>query len=372
MRRRAVLSGGAALLAALPLAPPAAALHYEPGHARRRGSGGQGVRDRRHPPDRRGGLTGGTPWQALGDTYAYDPRADRWTPLTPLPAGPGGVQDTVDPVSSYDLTTGCWELLPRLPGARDHAGGAVVGSVLYVVGGRDRGQDHIRGDVFALDLRTRSWGHRAPMPTPRGGIAAAAVGSVIYTFGGEGNPADRSHGVFPDTEAYDTARDRWHRLPPMPVPRSTFTTAIALGGTPPPCRERRCCQRPPPSLTGHIVVVAADDVRRVRLEQQGDGTHLGREQIAFLGFGRGRVTGKLKVGAARGAGGPDREGGWRCRADPHRRDPTGRPTGPVRAGRRAMRPTRRTRQQRRSRHDLASRLSMISVSTSGAKWSTST
>jgi N-acetylneuraminic acid mutarotase len=147
--------------------------------------------------------------------------------LTP---GPGGLQDTVATVSSYDVVTGRWESLPSLPQARDHVGGAIVGGTFYVLGGRDRGQVNVRDTVYAFDLRARRWIERAPMPTARGGIAAAAVGSTIYTFGGEGNPAEGSNGVFAQTEAYDTERNRWQRLAPMPVPRHG-TAAVAVGGT---------------------------------------------------------------------------------------------------------------------------------------------
>ncbi|MER5542409.1 kelch repeat-containing protein [Streptomyces sp. NPDC002589] len=204
-----------------------------------------------------GGLSGGESWQALRDAYVFDPRTNRWSPVPFMPPGtergsaavgvhgpkiylaggmrtltpqPGGLQDTVDAVSCFDVTTGRWESLPSLPEARDHAGGALIAATLYVVGGRDRGQAHVRGEVYALDLRTRRWSRRASMPTARGGIAAAAIGTTIYTFGGEGNPAPGSQGVFPNTEAYDTTRDRWQILAPMPAPRHG-TAAAAVGNT---------------------------------------------------------------------------------------------------------------------------------------------
>lgn len=168
-----------------------------------------------------GGLSGGTSWQALRDSYAYDPRTDRWTPLAPMPEGtergsaaigvretkiylaggmrtltpgPGGLQDTVDTVSSSDVVTARWETLASLPRARDHVGGAVVGNTFYVLGGRARGQVNVRDTVHAFGFRNRRWTERAPMPTARGGIAAAVVGTTIYTFGGEGNPAEGSNG----------------------------------------------------------------------------------------------------------------------------------------------------------------------------------
>ncbi|MEU3729732.1 kelch repeat-containing protein [Streptomyces sp. NPDC033538] len=205
-----------------------------------------------------GGLSGGSAWQALRDSFVYSPRAGRWRRLPPVPAGiergsaamgvhgtkillaggmrvlvpgAGGLQDTVDTVSAYDVVTGRWKSLPSLPQARDHVGGAVVGGTFYVLGGRDRGQVHVRDTVYALDPRARRWSERAPMPTARGGIAAAAVGRKIYTFGGEGrHDGDNPNTVFDETEAYDTVRDRWQRLAPMPVPRHG-TAAVAVRGT---------------------------------------------------------------------------------------------------------------------------------------------
>jgi N-acetylneuraminic acid mutarotase len=203
-----------------------------------------------------GGLSGGASWEALRDSFVYDPAADRWRELPPVPRGtergssaigvrgstvylaggmrtltpgPGGLQDTVDLVQSYDVVTGRWRTLPSLPEARDHVGGAVVGNVLYVVGGRDRGQVNVRDSVFALNLSTHRWSTRAPMPTARGGIATAVVGSTIYTFGGEGN-TDDSTSVFDQVEAYDTSRNRWTALAPMPVPRHG-TAATSIDGT---------------------------------------------------------------------------------------------------------------------------------------------
>ncbi|QKV96048.1 kelch repeat-containing protein [Streptomyces sp. NA02950] len=205
-----------------------------------------------------GGLSGGASWQALGDSFVYDPHADRWRRLPSMPAGiergsaamgvhgsriylaggmrtltpsPGGLQDTVDTVSSYDVVTGRWRTLPSLPQARDHVGGAVVGATFYVIGGRDRGQVNVRDTVYAYDLRSRRWSQRAPMPTARGGIATAIVGTKIYTFGGEGkHDGSGPDAVFDQTEAYDTRHDRWQRLAPMPVPRHG-TAAVAVGGT---------------------------------------------------------------------------------------------------------------------------------------------
>ncbi|ANZ39940.1 hypothetical protein BBK82_31755 [Lentzea guizhouensis] len=204
-----------------------------------------------------GGLSGGASWQAMRDSFVYHPATDRWTALPPMPAGtergsaamgvfgtrvylaggmrtltpgPGGLQDTVADVHSYDVLTRRWTTLPSLPEARDHVGGAIVGRTFYVLGGRDRGQVNVRDTVYSLDLPGGRWTERAPMPTPRGGIASAVVGTKIYTFGGEGRVVNGVNTVFDETEAYDTRRDTWERLAPMPVPRHG-TAAVGIGDT---------------------------------------------------------------------------------------------------------------------------------------------
>lgn len=207
----------------------------------------------------------------------YDPASDSWAPLPPIPEsevprgsaamgvdqargriylaggmtelpvlpGSGPRQESVDAVSAFDARANRWVTgitgrsgLPaaarRMPGRRDHAGGAVVDGVLYVLGGRDRGQTNVRGDVFALALDEaglrKGWtAKRASMPTPRGGVAAAEVKGNVYVIGGEGNPEEGTDGVFDDAEVYDVRRDRWERLAPMQTPRHG-TSAVSVGG----------------------------------------------------------------------------------------------------------------------------------------------
>lgn len=204
-----------------------------------------------------GGLSGGDSWEALGDSFVYDPETDRWTTLASMPEehqrgsaamgtkdgsiymaggmrtltpGPDGLQDTVNTVSAYDVDKGRWHSLDPLPQARDHAGGAIVGKTFFVLGGRDRGQVNVRDDVYGMDLRTGRWTEYAPMPTARGGIATAVVGTSVYTFGGEGNLEDSEYSLFSEVEAYHTAEDQWEQLDPMPVPRHG-TAAVAVDDT---------------------------------------------------------------------------------------------------------------------------------------------
>lgn len=205
-------------------------------------------------------------WVAIADAWVYDPATPSatWTVLTgaPEPQARGasvlgvygsriyiagglqlldllpavGTQASVATVSAFDTATGAWvsdlpAVAQQLPEARDHAAGAVVGSMFYVIGGRVRGQTNVRDTVFALDLEDLGAGWRtsaARMPTPRGGLAGGVVGTRVYTFGGEGN-AEVSDGVFNETEVFDAATETWTRLAPMRLPRHG-TAAVGVGG----------------------------------------------------------------------------------------------------------------------------------------------
>ncbi|KAK4040498.1 hypothetical protein C8A01DRAFT_15646 [Parachaetomium inaequale] len=204
-------------------------------------------------------------WRGTGRSWVYDPTTNTWAELPGIPDVPrgsaamgvdertgvvylaggmtqlpliegAGEQESVDVVSAFDTRKGEWvAALPAgvkaMPGRRDHAGAVVVDRVMYVLGGRDRGQHNVRGDVFALDLGRlgKGWVTKAgKMPTPRGGVCAGAVAGKVYVFGGEGNPVEGSDGVFDQVEAYDIRKDTWERLDKMELPRHG-TSAVAVG-----------------------------------------------------------------------------------------------------------------------------------------------
>lgn len=206
-----------------------------------------------------GSLSAGSNWTALSNTYAYTPANDTWAPLASMPAGtargssvvgvysntiylaggqpflelvPPYRQPGVDLVSSYNTLTNSWDTtsLPPLPQVRQHASGAVVGSVFYVVGGREFSVGSFHDTVFALDLENLAdgWKTMAAMPTARGSLACAALDTIIYCFGGEGNPSNDNE-IFGQVEAYDTVHDSWSVLPDMEVPRHGMG-ALAMDG----------------------------------------------------------------------------------------------------------------------------------------------
>ncbi|KAN0083786.1 hypothetical protein V8E54_002874 [Elaphomyces granulatus] len=202
------------------------------------------------------GAMAGDIWTGIPDCFEYTPETNTWETLSPMPSGQGrgasaigvrgstvyiagglttlnvftGEQVTINTVSSYDVEKKEWTTLPSLPEGRDHVGGAVIGDIFYVVGGRIDGIENVRNTVFALDLRSpqKGWVQKAPMPTARGGLSTSYIDSVIYTFGGEGNRTLIPNGVYNEVESYNTESDSWTRLSPMPKPRHG-TNAATVG-----------------------------------------------------------------------------------------------------------------------------------------------
>jgi N-acetylneuraminic acid mutarotase len=217
-------------------------------------------------------------WNGTAKSWEYDPITDKWSDLPPLPdvargasavasyentiyvvggsttlslTGDGAVSTAA--VSAFNTETREWTILPDLPEARDHFGGAAIDGILYVSGGRRNGAEHVFDNTYALDLKAKTpvWVTKAKMPTPRGGQLTSAVGNIIYTFGGESTAAVSGDalGIYNQTEAYDTANDAWHKLEPMPLPRHG-TGAVAVGN---------CNFIPGGGLTGDLIVSTPTD-----------------------------------------------------------------------------------------------------------------
>lgn len=194
------------------------------------------------------GTLEGSSFAARGDTLEYDPVTDQWTTKAPLPVGTergssavGAIGDEiyvaggnrggrgVSIFTAYNPTTNTHRTLPPLPTVTEHVVSGVVGTKLYVIGGRNGAIASITARVDVFDTATGQWTQGPNMPTARGGHAAGVVGTRIVVFGGEGNPATSS-GVFAQTEILDTETQLWTTGPAMPTPRHG-TGAAGVGFT---------------------------------------------------------------------------------------------------------------------------------------------
>ena len=198
-----------------------------------------------------GGLAG---WEPVDNAWEYDPAADSWKALAPMPgkrgssiAGevggkiyviggaipqPNTTETAVLPTRParavgtngvYDPATNRWETRSPMPTARNHAFAGVVNGKIYVIGGRV-GHSFIsvasNTDVVEeYDPAADSWGAiKARMPTPRSGGASGTYGGRIYVAGGEFQSPQMA-ATFRALEAYDPATNTWSALPSMPLPR---------------------------------------------------------------------------------------------------------------------------------------------------------
>lgn len=161
----------------------------------------------------------GIGWQPVDLVWEYDPVADSWKALKPLPAPRGGAAVAVADGQFYVI------------------GGAAPVSGQSTIDGRRRHEMLARVDAY--DLKSDQWTSRAPLPTPRTGAATAAMTGRIYVIGGRIGSAFANGSDVDVVEAYDPAADRWTApLARLPAPRGDATAAVwrnlilLAGGTP--------------------------------------------------------------------------------------------------------------------------------------------
>jgi N-acetylneuraminic acid mutarotase len=206
--------------------------------------------------------SGPAAWVPNDSAWEYDPAADRWRALAPMPtkrgspvaavAGdkiyviggaalpPGSKETAIHParphmsvgtVEEYDPATNSWRARASMPTPRNHAVAGSVNGRIYVIGGRTGAAFISSGSsnvdvVEEYDPATDSWGSaRARMPSARSAMAGGVYEGRIYVTGGEGQDAQRMY-TFRALEAYDPASNTWTVLPSMPVSRHGLAGAV--------------------------------------------------------------------------------------------------------------------------------------------------
>jgi N-acetylneuraminic acid mutarotase len=172
--------------------------------------------------------------------WQWDPKANKWTQLPPLPqptaAGSsvvvgdklyvaGGAPQTFNvppPIAPYadlqiyDFETERWSFGPEMPDPRHHTGGATVDGMLYVAGGRGE-EDHSLSTFERYDPATDEWKSMAELPLGVASPGLVAVDGKLVIVGGE-DQKDWEEGkgwVTPSAWQYDPRTNRWSRLPDM-------------------------------------------------------------------------------------------------------------------------------------------------------------
>jgi N-acetylneuraminic acid mutarotase len=199
-------------------------------------------------------------WVPIDNAWEYDPAADSWRALAPVPtkrgspvavsagermyviggavAGPG--QPAVHParphtsvgtVEEYDPAANSWRARAPMPTPRNHMVGGAIGGKVYVASGRvgaafiSGGSSNI-GVIEAYDPAADSWSHGlARMANARSAGAGGVYNGRLYITGGE-HQEPGMMATFRSLEAYDPASNAWQTLPPMPVPRHGLAGAV--------------------------------------------------------------------------------------------------------------------------------------------------
>ncbi len=116
----------------------------------------------------------------------------------------------------YDPNANAWSDLPPLPNPRNHLAGFAYRGMACVAGGRS--PNTARVDCF--DPRSGSWTHLPDLPLPTSGAGAAVVSDQVIVAGGEGSA------IIDQLARYDGSE--WH-LDQMLVPRHGLQLAVLEG-----------------------------------------------------------------------------------------------------------------------------------------------
>src|SRR2546422_344177 len=201
-------------------------------------------------------------WKPIGMVYEYDPATDKWTKKKPMPLASHHVSFTeykgkiyafggfvlpqsgppawvpIDNAWEYNPAADTWRALAPLPSKRGSPVAVATRDRIYVIGGGVTGPNQSAvhparphfsvGAVAEYDPASNASRSRTAMPTPRNHAAAGAGNNKVYVIGG------RVGGVFvtgpssnPDiVEEDDPAADAWAFRAKMPTPRSAMAAGV--------------------------------------------------------------------------------------------------------------------------------------------------
>ncbi|HET9903701.1 MAG TPA: kelch repeat-containing protein [Xanthobacteraceae bacterium] len=204
-------------------------------------------------------------WVPIDNVWEYDPAADSWKALAPLPTKrgsanalvvdgkiyviggasvhPGSKETAVHPArphrsvganEMYDPATNTWVAKSPMPTARNHAAAGVVNNKIYIIAGRIGSAFITRASnvdlVEEYDPASDQWGSlKAPMPGgPRSATGWGTFNGRILVAGGETRSREMN-ATWRRVEAYDAASNRWDALPSMQFHRHGFAADVVDG-----------------------------------------------------------------------------------------------------------------------------------------------
>jgi kelch-like protein 17 (actinfilin)/kelch-like protein 20 len=133
--------------------------------------------------------------------------------------------ETVSSVLKFDCQMQTWSEVPPMPEERDRAGACIVGSDIYILGGKTDDEEQT-STTYRFNTETNEWATLAPMPEARSEHSVSVLEGQVYVMGGldsDGNSISSVH-------RFDPAANLWGTVAPMSVARTTFRS-FDLGGS---------------------------------------------------------------------------------------------------------------------------------------------
>ncbi|XP_071649281.1 kelch-like protein 5 [Temnothorax longispinosus] len=123
----------------------------------------------------------------------------------------------------FDFSTLTWSTLPPLNVPREDLGVAVLGGLLYAVGGRQ--SNSYLNAVERWDPGTGRWSLICPMSAQRSGVGVAVLNDKLYAVGGRGNISS----CLDTVECYDPHTNKWTPCAPMSKRRGSVGLGVVNG-----------------------------------------------------------------------------------------------------------------------------------------------
>jgi N-acetylneuraminic acid mutarotase len=185
--------------------------------------------------------------------YAYDPAGNSWAsrasfgnPYNAYAGGAvigtklyviGGCQSqsgtgpdcrigTTSGLWIYDALADSWSTAASMPTARSSLAAVALDGKIYAAGGVGACPPcPYYNSLEVFDPGSNSWTVKAAMPTTRTACAAAALNHKLYVFGG----SNSTNSYLQTVEMYDPSSDTWTPRAPMPTGRQMLGAAMLNG-----------------------------------------------------------------------------------------------------------------------------------------------
>ncbi|NIG59208.1 kelch-like protein 2 [Pontoporia blainvillei] len=113
-------------------------------------------------------------------------------------------------VEAYNIKSNEWFHVAPMNTRRSSVGVAVVGGLLYAVGGYDGASRQCLSTVECYSATANEWTYIAEMSTRRSGAGVGVLNNLLYAVGGHDGPLVRK-----SVEVYDPATNTWRQVADM-------------------------------------------------------------------------------------------------------------------------------------------------------------